>query len=354
VHGINCRLLLRISLIALLVGCMNVAQPSTPTSSLSRSSSSSAAHLYVVDSLNGKIYRYPLTGGLPQTSPDELFATVPGAKYLGVDGAQNIYAAGSSGTAGFIEKFSAGGTLLGTAQLGVQVSGFAVDSDGYLFVAPGSDSVVNTYAPSAIGSGSTAQPIATLTGEHQGGSGYHAAPGLTIAGRGPLYQASVELINVFNHPRKTSQESSTIKKPRLGYAPEYGGALALDDTGDLYADVGFGDYCEGPLHACSPFYWYLTDFDALSTTHGKRHGEMLRARNCYFAGSSGARPDSRYYYYRASGVVTGMAVYDGYVDAACTGDDSAVWVYRAGEFAHQKPVEALTGATIPTDAKVGP
>lgn len=86
---------------------------------------------------------------------------------------------------------------------------------------------------------------------------------------------------------------------------------------------------------------------------------MIRGRDCYFAGSGGVQPKRvarplTNYYYRTSGVVTGMAIYAGYVDAACTGDAAAVWVYRANDFYRQNAVEVLTGPTIPTDAKIGP
>jgi hypothetical protein len=49
-----------------------------------------------------------------------------------------------------------------------------------------------------------------------------------------------------------------------------------------------------------------------------------------------------------------MAVYGGYIDAACSGDSVGVWVFRAERFKDQSPVEQLTGLVNPTDAKVGP
>lgn len=343
----------------LISSCTSALAPSSLGSPFARHASSSSAHLYVVDSLTGNIYRYALSNGLPQTSPDEVFATVHDARFLGVDRKQNIYAAGSSGSTGFVEKFSADGSLLGTAQLSANVEAFATDDDGYLYVVPGNDAgPVYTYSPDAIGSGSVAQPIAILTGKQQGGGGFAATPGLTIDSNGVLYQASFHWINVFKHPRKTSKENSTIKLPRLGWAPTYDGAVALTGSGQLYANIGFGDTCEGSRRSCRPYYWFLTDFGATSGDLVRDKFQMIRSRNCFFAGSSGVRRRahslSGSYYYRSSGVVTGMAVYDGYIDAACTGDSTGVWVYQANDYAHQKPVEMLSGPTRPTDAKIGP
>jgi hypothetical protein len=70
------------------------AIPQRAATSISHGTSSSR-HLYVADPGSGAIYRYALANGLPQTSPDEVFAKVPGVDYLGVDGAGHIYAAGS-------------------------------------------------------------------------------------------------------------------------------------------------------------------------------------------------------------------------------------------------------------------
>jgi|GEM_PF-6653646 len=57
-------------------------------------------------------------------------------------------------------------------------------------------------------------------------------------------------------------------------------------------------------------------------------------------------------------MVTGMAVFEGYIDAACTNgyaSGAAVWVYDANAFGqHQRAVETLSGLTTPSDAKVGP
>jgi hypothetical protein len=342
----------------LVSSCNGATPPNVQSSAAFRRAPSSDVHLYVVDSVGGKIYRYPLSNGLPQATPDEVFATVANGKFLGVDRAHNIYVAGSNTSTGFVEKFSPKGSPLGTAQLGVTVAAFATDADGYFYVVPGTNAgEVYTYSPSAIGSGSTAQPVAVLTGKTQGGGGYES-PGLAIEGRAPLYQAGILWINVFDHPRKTSYESVAIKRPRLGFAPYFDGALAVTGSGQLYANIGFGDYCEGSRRSCRPYYWYLTDFGAISRDLVRDKFNVIRARNCFFAGSSGARrraqPSSGSFYYRSSGVVTGMAVFDGYVDAACTGDASAVWVYRADDFVHQKPVEVLSGPTIPTDAKIGP
>jgi sugar lactone lactonase YvrE len=92
-------------------------------------------HLYVADPGSGAIYRYALVDGLPKTKPDEVFARLPDVRFLGVDSAGNISAAGrASAGGGFVQVFSPAGKLLGKAQLGVPIAAFAVGLAGYMYV----------------------------------------------------------------------------------------------------------------------------------------------------------------------------------------------------------------------------
>jgi hypothetical protein len=173
--------------------------------------------LYVADPGSGAIYRYALADGLPQTSPDEVFAKVPGVDYLGVDGAGHIYAAGSENSSGFVQKFSAGGALLGKIAIDISVGSFAVDNDGFMYVAP--DIYGNqafTYSPKSFKSSGHAKPIATLTAEG-GSTGPSEFISIAADDKGRLYDAAYFGLNVFDHPRRTSSQSATIGVPKGGW-----------------------------------------------------------------------------------------------------------------------------------------
>jgi len=303
----------------------------------------SSHHLYVADPGSGAIYRYALTNGLPQTSPDEVFAKLPGVDYLGVDREGHIYAAGSDSGGGFVQKFSAAGTLLGKIALDTPVGSFAVDKDGFMYVAPEAyKDQAFTYSPKSFKTSGPAQPIATLTAE--GGS---TVPSefISIAAddEGRLYDAAYFGLNVFDHPRKTSSQSATIGTPKGVWEPRFSGALAFDENNRIYANIGYQDYCEG--RKCRSYYWYLTDFDAILRGLGTgRKDRWIHGGDCSFDYSS----------YRNNGTVSGMAVFGGYLDAACQGGTDGVWVYRADAFDRQHAVETLSGLTRPSDAKIGP
>jgi hypothetical protein len=338
------RYVLSISLAASsLVGCGTLgAMQQGPATSIFHGKSSSH-HLYVADPGSGAIYRYVLTSGLPQTSPDEVFANIPGVEYLGVDRAGNIYAAGSDSSGGFVQKFSAGGALLGKIALNTSVGSFAVDNDGFMYVAP--DAYSNqafTYSPKSFKSSGPAQPIATLTAEG-GSTGPREFISIAADDKGHLYDAAYFGLNVFDHPRKTSSQSATIGVPKGGWKPLFSGALAFDENNRIYANIGYQDYCEG--RGCRNYYWHLTDFDAISRGLGPgRKDRWIHAGECANDYSS----------YRLNGIVSGMAVFGGYLDAACRADTAGVWVYRADAFMRQHAVETLSGLTRPSDAKIGP
>jgi hypothetical protein len=152
--------------VAMLAGCGGSQTPVGAPGTMPQASAismfrgtSSSRHLYVADPGSGAIYRYALTNGLPQTSPDEVFAKIPGVDYLGVDRAGHIYAAGSNNSGGFVQKFSAGGTLLGKIALDISVGSFAVDNDGFMYVAPDAyGDQAFTYSPKSFKSSGPAQP----------------------------------------------------------------------------------------------------------------------------------------------------------------------------------------------------
>jgi hypothetical protein len=318
------------------------AIPQRAATSISHGTSSSR-HLYVADPGSGAIYRYALANGLPQTSPDEVFAKVPGVDYLGVDGAGHIYAAGSENSSGFVQKFSAAGTLLGKIALDISVGSFAVDNDGFMYVAPdiyGHQAF--TYSPKSFKSSGHAKPIATLTAEG-GSTGPSEFISIAADDKGRLYDAAYFGLNVFDHPRRTSSQSATIGVPKGGWGPRFSGALAFDESNRVYANIGYQDYCEG--RGCRNYYWHLTDFDAISRGLGPgRKDRWIHAGECA----------SDYSSYRINGFVSGMAVFGGYLDAACRGGNAGVWVYRADAFMRQHAVETLSGLTRPSDAKIGP
>jgi len=149
-------------------------------------------------------------------------------------------------------------------------------------------------------------------------------------------------LNVFDHPRKTSTQSATISVPKGGWGPRFSGALVFDENNRIYANIGYQDYCEG--RGCRSYYWHLTDFDAISRGLGPgRKDRWIHAGDCAYD-----------YSYRINGTVSGMAVFGGYLDAACRGDTVGVWVYRADAFMRQQAVKTLSGLTAPSDAKIGP
>jgi hypothetical protein len=175
--------------------------------------------------------------------------------------------------------------------------------------------------------------------------------GLAAGANGRLYASAFFGLNVYNHPRETSSQSATIALPVRGWRPTFSGAVAFGDHNRLYANIGFLDYCTGSRRRCHTYWWHLTDFDAIADALGPhRTDRWILAQNCF--AYLNAPPG------KVSGTVTGMAAFDGYVEAACTnayGSNTGVWVYRAEDFGrHQHAVEQLTGVTTPTDAKIGP
>jgi hypothetical protein len=310
---------------------------------------SSNHHLYVADPGSGAIYRYALVNGLPQTSPDEVFAKLPSVAFLGVDRNGDIYAGGTASGGGFVQEFSPSGALLGKAQLNIPVAAFAVDLDGYMYVSPRTTgNQAFTYAPKSLHRRGTAKPIATLTA--QGSNGANEFASLAADAKGRLYAAAFGGMNVYNHPRRSSSQSLTIAVPKRGWHPYFVGALAFSERSRVYANIQYLDYCGGGIRRCHTVWWHLTDFDAISQLGGRREDRWILAQNCYTY--STAPPG------KISGNVTGMAVFGGYIEAACTNDyasDTSVWVYRAEDFGqHQHAVEILSGLTAPSDAKIGP
>ena len=251
--------------------------------------------MYVADPGSSAIYRYALTNGLPQTSPDEVFAKLPGVDYLGVDRAGHIYAAGSESSGGFVEKFSADGTLLGKIALDTPVGSFAVDNDGYMYVAPYAyKDQAFTYSPKSFKSSGPAQPIATLTAEG-GSTGPSEFISIAADDKGRLYDAAYFGLNVFDNPRKTSSQSATIGVPRGGWGPRFDGAVTFNENNRIYANIGYQDYCEG--RKCRYYYWHLSDFDAISRGLGHgRKDRWIHAGDCAF--NCG--------YYRINGSVSGI------------------------------------------------
>ena len=275
--------------------------------------------------------------------PTKFLRKIPGVGYLGVDRAGHIYAAGSDNSGGFVQKFSAAGTLLGKLTLDVSVASFAVDNDGFMYVAPDAyGDQAFTYSPKSFKSSGPAQPIATLTPEG-GSSGPSEFISIAADDNGRLYDAAYFGLNVFDHPRKTSSQSATISVPKGKWAPLFSGALAFDENSRVYANIGYQDYCEG--RGCRKYYWNLTDFDAISRGLGpRRKDRWIHAGDCANDYSS----------YRENGIVSGMAVFGGYLEAAGRGGTVGVWVYRADAFIRQHAVETLSGLTAPSDAKIGP
>jgi hypothetical protein len=310
-------------------------------------------HLYVADSGSGAILRYALVDGLPQTSPDEIFAEVPQVHDLGIDGQGDIYATSSTNSVGFVRKFSPEGKLVGKARLGTSIAAFAVGAGGYIYVSSGNNQAF-TYAPAVFHHRGTAKPIATLTATG-GSNGPIVFISMAEDTNGRLYASAGAGINVYYHPHRTSSQNFTVSLPPQRWArrwgPWYGGAVAFDEGSLLYANVQYHVYCSGGARRCENYWWHLTDFDAISGRGHKREDRWILAENCY---TSVGAPSGR-----LSGNVTGMAVFDGYMEAACTntpyGSSTAVWVYKSDAFGVRQPaVETLSGLTTPTDVKVGP
>jgi hypothetical protein len=306
---------------------------------------SSNRHAYVADPGSGAIYRYALVNGLPQSAPDETFAKVPNAHFLGVDEKGNIYAAGPTSSAGFVREFSPNGKLVGKATLGISIGAFAVGAAGFFYASSGNNQAF-TYAPTALHRQGVAKPIAMLTAE---GSSNGPTQFVSMAEdvNGRLYAAAFGGINVYYHPHRSSSENFTIALPKVGWGPYFGGAVAFDQANRVYANVQYLGYCGG---RCRKYQWRLTDFYAISGLGHRREDRWILAKNCY--ANAEAPPG------RISGDVTGMAVFDGYIEAACTdvyGSNTSVWVYHADEFGvHQQAVETLGGLVAPSDVKIGP
>ncbi|HEY2476268.1 MAG TPA: hypothetical protein VGI19_15885 [Candidatus Cybelea sp.] len=328
-----------------LIGCSFQSSPGNGALPLHGASlpatSSGGPHLYVADGTT--IYRFALVNGLPNTTPEKVFATGPTVGFLGVDGSGAIYAAGTSGTgAGFIEKYDGNGTLEGTAKLEEKVGAFAVDSQGYMYVGIGGGAdFAFTYAPNIFKEAS-AQPIATLMAK----GGYQFVK-LAVGDRGRLYTAAFQNVNVFYHPHQSaSGPSATFKTPPISWSPVFPAALAFDENNRFYGSLSYLDYCN---RRCSrtKYKFLYTDFDnVLHPLAANRSDHIVYGRGCRIRTSAP--------YGWTPGYVTGMAVYGGYIDAACSGDTVGVWVFRANRFGHQYPLERLSGLVNPTDAKVGP
>lgn len=313
--------------------CMQSPRGASLPSTASASTTSAYQHLYVADPGSDAIYRYALVDGLPQTTPDETFASVSNPSRLGVDASGNIYAQSTS----TIYKFSASGSVLGYFTIAAP-GGFAVDREGYTYVA--SSSQIAVYAPKAYKMHGMVSPIATLTAT----GSYNQIEDLATDDRPRLYASVWGGIDIWNHPHRTSpSQSVTILHPfpKINNDALFNQAMAFDENQRLYAGVGYGSYCG----RCKQQYWEDTDFDAISDwLRPGRKDQMILAGECV----------NSYSTYMFGGMVTGMDVKEGYLEAACTGDTTAVWVYRADQFGRQHAVEALEGLTKPSDAKVGP
>lgn len=344
----RCACALAVGFATMLAACTRSAAPlELPSAAADRAvapvrQASGTHHLYVADPGTGAIYRYALVNGLPATSPDETFALVPNVAHLGVDDQHNIYAAGSSRAGGFVQKYSPAGVLLGSVQLATAIASFAVDHDGYFYVAPNEyGNEAFTYSPAAFDSSGSTQPVATLTASG-GSSGLNAFISMAANSDGHLYAATYYGINVYDDPHQTSQQSATITAPQGKWEPVFDGAVGFDEVGRLYADLGYQDYC---LKQCSGQYWRDTDFDWVEDgLTSKRKDNLILAGDCAFKDSA----------YELPGTVTGLAVFDGYVEAACYGDKTAVWVYKQDAFGQQHSLEKLGTVTRPSDAKIGP
>ncbi len=323
------------------------------TSAAQHARSGGSTHLYVADQGAGAVLRYALADGLPSTLPEETFATIPNVQFLGVDRKGTIYAAGTnrdgftpgSGEIGFVQKYDANGTLLGSATLGLGIAAFAVDADGYMYVNDNPwGNQVKVFSPSAFGNG-LAQPVALL--EANGRKGSDSFVYLAAGSGDRLYAAAYEAVNVFDHPHRPAMtQDATVAAPSGAFRPVFDGAMTFDSTNHLVANLEYLDYCAGKDERCLRKYRYLvTDFDSLlRPLQTGRRDRIVMGSDCYSWGSGG----------RISGTVTGMADYSGYIEAACQGMTESVWVYRAGDFHDQRALESLGGLSYPTDVKVGP
>jgi hypothetical protein len=293
-------------------------------------------HLYVADPGSGAIYRYALIDGLPQTTPDKTFASLTNPSRLGVDASGNIYAQ----TPNTVYKFSKDGTVLGYFTI-TTPGAFAVDFEGYTYIGAYAGSQIAVYAPQAYKMHGMVNPIATLTAT---GGNYNQIVDLATDDKPRLYASAWQGIDIWNHPHQTSPHQSLSilhPLPKINNDAVFNEAMAFDENHRLYAGVGYLSYCG----RCKQQYWEDTDFDAISGwLRPGRKDQMILAGECVDSYST----------YMFGGMVTGMDVKDGYLEAACTGDTTAVWVYRADQFARQHAVETLEGLTSPSDAKVGP
>jgi hypothetical protein len=311
--------------------------PSRPTALSSVTANASAAsHLYVADPGSNAIYRYELINGLPQNLPDETFATLSNLWRLGVDASGHIYAE----TTSEVYEFSKSGRVLGYFDIPTP-GAFDVDVAGYTYVAP-SSSQISVYAPEAYRTHGMAKPIATLTAS---GNGYNQIAYLASDARPRLYASAWSGIDIWNHPHRTSPKESLIilhPLPRINADAVLDEAMAFDENDRLYAGVGYLTYCG---RHCKRQYWEDTDFDAISGwLKPGREDDMIYAGECSLDYSS----------YMFGGMVTGLAVRDRYLEAACSGDTTGVWVYHADRFGRQHAVEQLGGLASPSDVKVGP
>ncbi len=197
-----------------------------------------------------------------------------------------------------------------------------------------------TYAPDAF-TETSALPIATLTAP--GTSAQFSS--LAVGASDRLYSAASQQVDVFDHPHNSaSAPSATFVVPSGPWVPVFEGALAFDEHDRFYGNLQYLGYCNRRCSRTTYRYLY-TDFDkVLDPLQSSRKDRVVDGTGCkmWTSAPNGWLP----------GQVTGMAVYGGYIDAACTGETVGVWVFRADSFSKQKPVEELL--VNPTDAKIGP
>jgi hypothetical protein len=302
---------------------------------------SKSGHLYVADPGSNAIYRYDLVDGLPQTFPDEIFATLSNPSSLGVDASGHIYAEASTE----VYEFSKNGTVLGYFDIPA-AGAFAVDVQGYTYIAA-SKSQIAVYSPKAYQVHGMGKPIATLTAS---GYNYDDIAYLAADAQQRLYASAWRGIDIWNRPHQTSSKQSLIilhPLPRINSAAWFNEALAFDENQRLYAAVGYQTYCGS---RCKKQYWEDTDFDAVTGwLKPGRKDRMIYAGECWLGYTTDYSSG-----YELGGTVTGLAAYGGFLEAACRGDTTEVWVYRADRFGRQHAVETLDGLTAPSDVKIGP
>jgi hypothetical protein len=258
-----------------------------PASGMSSPGGLARSHLYVAASYGGSggIYRYPLSNGIPATTPDLFYPHMSSPMAIGPNG--DLYSVVSlpDGIQNEVKVFAAGTTRLERHLILPAGAGYeseadiAVDRSGYLFVShydngfgavarkpDSANGFLLVYRPGARGNDSFSHYVPGFYG------------GFALDEHGVLYAARSRgfdgEIQVFTHPETSLKVARTFSSDAM-VRPE---GIALDESGVLHLFDGartdyvssYSDGSTGEVTPVGTFSLQVPDTDYTNITIGHR------------------------------------------------------------------------------------